>query len=109
MRISRLELLQSAIEAPQLQFQGLDPYPTIEAKGAALAFHIARNHPLQDGNKRLAFMASEQFFFINGYDLNFEIDEGEKTFVDLAAGNLTIEELRDWFKAHLTEINRPAK
>lgn len=53
-KASRLELLDSALRAPQAGFGDEDFYPTIEQKAAVLAVRIARNHPLPDGNKRLA-------------------------------------------------------
>ena len=53
-KVSRLELLDSALHAPQAGFGDEDFYPSIEQKAAVLAVRIARNHPLPDGNKRLA-------------------------------------------------------
>lgn len=105
-RISRIELLQSAIETPRISFQGLDPYPTFAAKAASLSLAIARNHPLQDGNKRLAFLAGLQFAWINGFDLDYEIDDAEKLFFALAAGEISQEELTQWYEEHLAPSNQ---
>jgi death-on-curing protein len=52
-KVSRLELLDSALHAPQAGFGDEDFYPSLEQKAAILAFRIARNLPLPDGNKRL--------------------------------------------------------
>ncbi len=44
-KASRLELLDSALHAPQAGFRDEDFYPSIELKAAVLALRIARNHP----------------------------------------------------------------
>ena len=85
MRVSRIELLESAIAIPKMQFEGLNPYPSISNKAAALSIHIVRNHPLQDGNKRLSLMCAINFFWINGFDLVIDLDETEQLFFSLAA------------------------
>jgi len=54
-KASRLELLDSALHAPQAGFGEEDFYPDLEQKAAVLTVRIARNHPLPDGNKRLAW------------------------------------------------------
>lgn len=56
-KASRLELLDSALHAPQAGFGDEDFYPSVEQKAAVLAVRIARNHPLPDGNKRLAWQS----------------------------------------------------
>ena len=101
MRVSRIELLESALAAPKMEFNGLNPYPSISNKAAVLALHIVRNHPLQDGNKRLSLMCAINFFWINGFELSLDFDETEKLFFSLAAGNVTLEELSDWFETRL--------
>lgn len=54
-KASRLELLDSALHAPQAGFGDEDFYPDLEQKAAVLTVRIARNHPLPDGNRRLAW------------------------------------------------------
>ncbi|MCU1496241.1 MAG: filamentation induced by cAMP protein Fic [Acidimicrobiales bacterium] len=56
-RASRLELLDSALHAPQAGFGDEDFYPSLTEKAAVLAVRIALNHPLPDGNKRLAWQS----------------------------------------------------
>ena len=53
-RASRLELLDSALHAPQAGFGDVEFYPDFADKAAVLVVRIAKNHPLPDGNKRLA-------------------------------------------------------
>jgi hypothetical protein len=53
-KTSAIDLLDSALHAPQASFGGHEFYPRFIDKAAVLAVRIARNHPLPDGNKRLA-------------------------------------------------------
>lgn len=45
-KASRLELLDSALHAPQASFGGEDFYPTLLDKAALLVVRVARNHAL---------------------------------------------------------------
>jgi len=50
-RASRLDLLDSALHAPpQGGLVDIEFYPELTAKAAVLVVHLARNHPLPDGN-----------------------------------------------------------
>jgi death-on-curing protein len=51
-------LLESASARPRSTAFGEDAYPSIHLKAAAMLHSIARNHPLVDGNKRLALAAT---------------------------------------------------
>jgi death on curing protein len=55
-RLPRIALADSALAAPQAGFGDQDAYPTLAEKAAVLVEHLARNHPLPDGNKRAAFL-----------------------------------------------------
>ncbi len=54
-RVSRIELLESAIAASEAGFGEHDLYPDFFDKAAVLCFRIVRNHALPDGNKRLGW------------------------------------------------------
>ncbi|HXR59881.1 MAG TPA: Fic family protein [Solirubrobacterales bacterium] len=65
-RLPRIALADSALAAPQAGFAGQDAYPTLIEKAAVLVEHLARNHPLPDGNKRAAFLSVWLFLEANG-------------------------------------------
>ena len=65
-RLPRIGLAASALAVPASGFGDQDAYVTLLDKAAALIEHLARNHPLPDGNKRCAFLAAERFLAING-------------------------------------------
>jgi death-on-curing protein len=71
------------------------------ALAAAYAFGIARNHPFVDGNKRTAAVVSELFLIRNGYVLTAEDPELVVVFLSLAAGELSEEQMADWFRGHI--------
>lgn len=70
---------------------------------AAYAFGIARNHPFVDGNKRTAWVVANLFLDLNGFELTFDETAAIATVERLAAGELSEEELADWFREHLIE------
>jgi death-on-curing protein len=70
---------------------------------AAYAFGIARNHPFADGNKRAAWVMARLFLRKNGIGLTFGEQEAIAMVMALAAGELTEDELADWFRDHLAQ------
>lgn len=72
--------------------------PDVAELAAAYAYGIARNHPFVDGNKRTAAVVSETFLALNGHALTCDDVELVTTFLELAAGTLTVETLTDWFR-----------
>ena len=87
-RSPRIDLLDSALHAPQASFGGQDLYPEFIDKAAVLAVRIARNHPLMDGNKRLAWTCLVMFVMLNGRRLEVPADDTVSTMVSVAAGEL---------------------
>lgn len=78
--------------------------PDIAELAAAYAYGIARNHPFVDGNKRTAAVVSETFLVLNGHALTCDDVELVTTFLELAAGTLTVEALTDWFRRWVVPI-----
>jgi death on curing protein len=75
--------------------------PDLAALAAANAFGIARNHPFVDGNKRTAAVVSETFLVLNGARLKASDAEVVVAFLALAAGDLSEDDLADWFRQHI--------
>ena len=82
---------------------GEDAYPTFTEKAAALMHSLARNHPLVDGNKRLAWSATRAFCLLNGYDIRYEVDAAESFVLAVAAGESDVPGIARWLEAHLVE------
>ncbi|MCB2077485.1 MAG: type II toxin-antitoxin system death-on-curing family toxin [Novosphingobium sp.] len=71
------------------------------ALAAAYAFGLARNHPFADGNKRTCWVVARLILRKNGVALHFDEMDAIRTVQALAAGDLTEDELADWFRGHL--------
>ena len=92
-------MLESALVRPQNL--AVDGKPDAAELAAAYAFGIAPNHPFVDGNKRTAAVVSETFLALNGYIIAATDAEIVVAFLALAAGELSEEEMADWFRTHL--------
>lgn len=95
-------LLDSAMVRPRNLMDYGDP--DVSALAAAYAWGLARNHPFVDDNKRTAAVVSETFLILNGYHLTASDAEVVVAFVALAAGELSEDELADWFRVHIVEV-----
>lgn len=90
-------LLLSALARPQNLFAyGEDV--EIPQLAAAYAFGIVKNHPFLDGNKRTAYVVMRTFLLINSFDLEATQEEKYITFLKLAEGTLSENELAEWIK-----------
>ncbi|MEN9736563.1 MAG: hypothetical protein RL129_1274 [Actinomycetota bacterium] len=91
-------LLQSAIDRPRTTVFGEDAYKTFPEKAAALMHSLARNHPLVDGNKRLAWSATRTFCLLNGFDINLNVDDAESLVLGVAAGKFDVAQIAQLLK-----------
>ncbi|MEU2248848.1 type II toxin-antitoxin system death-on-curing family toxin [Streptomyces sp. NPDC019224] len=84
-----LGLLSSAVHRPQSQMYGVEAYSDLFEKAAALLQSLAVNHPLVDGNKRMAWMSTVVFLDFNGSEMvAVDQDEAYKLVVEVAQGSL---------------------
>jgi death-on-curing protein len=90
-------LLDSALARPKNLFNYEPEKATIPNLAASYAYGLARNHPFMDGNKRVALVVSLLFLRLNEMDLAVPLEERYKTFMALAEGALSEEELSTWF------------
>jgi death-on-curing protein len=88
-------LLQSALHRC-VNKAAYEPDSTIPELAASLAYGLAMNHPFNDGNKRIAMIASFAFLEMNGMRMQASELDAYEVFMDLAAGRLTEAELAKW-------------
>ncbi|HBI43612.1 MAG TPA: type II toxin-antitoxin system death-on-curing family toxin [Planctomycetales bacterium] len=88
-------LLDSALlaAANRQHYEGAD----LAACAATYAFHLARNHPFVDGNKRVGAAVAEIFVRLNGAHLSASNDDIVAMFLDIAAGTVSREEVEQAF------------
>ena len=94
-------LLESALSQPKATFFGELLHPTIHEQAAAYLYHIAKNHPFLDGNKRTAYGGMEAFLRLNGHNLNLTDDEAYDMVMRVAQGEITKEELSRFVEQHI--------
>lgn len=98
-------LLASAVHRPRTEVFGVEAYPTMQTKAAALLHSVVSNHPYVDGNKRMGWAAAEAFFRLNGYALHpGSEDEAFELVMDVAKGGMAVPEIAE----RLDGLFRPA-
>ncbi|MFM6841059.1 MAG: type II toxin-antitoxin system death-on-curing family toxin [Candidatus Planktophila sp.] len=93
MQIRDEGLIKSAAERPRTTVFGDDAYETFDEKAAALMHSLARNHPLIDGNKRIAWSATRAFCLLNGREISLKVDAAEKLVLEIARGEVDVKEI----------------
>ena len=94
-------LLLSALARPQNLLAYSEDTPDISSLAASYGFGIAKNHSFVDGNKRTALVVARTFLLLNGFSLNASQEEKYLTFLKLAEGNLSEEELAAWIRGKI--------
>jgi death-on-curing protein len=97
-------LLESAVAQPLMTFDGVDLYPTLVEKAAALCFSVVSNHPFIDGNKRVGHAVMETFLLLNGCEINSSVTEQEKIILSLAAGDCERAEFVEWLRNRIIQV-----
>jgi death-on-curing protein len=96
-------LLDSALAKPRNVFAYTEK-PEIFRLAASYAFGIARNHAFVDGNKRTALVVSLTFLDRNGWDIEASKEDVYFTFLHLADGSLSEDELTVWLTKHAVPL-----
>ncbi len=73
---------------------------------AAFVFHVVKNHPFVDGNKRVALMSAGVFLRMNGWDLSSEGTAAADAILAVVDGTMSKEALTEWFRASSRERPR---
>jgi death on curing protein len=62
--------LESSITQPFQEVGGQELYPTLVSKASMLYYFCIKNHPFEDGNKRMGIFALIMYLAKNGYWLD---------------------------------------
>jgi death on curing protein len=93
-------LLESALAQPQATFGGKHLHGDVFEMAAAYLFHLVKNHPFIDGNKRVGLEAALLFLEINGH----AVETTNEALVDLvlqtAQGPATKQQIAEFLRAH---------
>lgn len=98
--------LSYILEAVRSFSFGVDRYPTIIDKAAAIGYHIITRHIFHDGNKRTGIQSCVIFLELNGLEMQLDPeDEVEQMALAVASGNNAVTEQE--FAAWVNRRTRP--
>lgn len=75
LNLSKTGKIKGCLKSPFQSFGGIDLYPTIYDKASKLFYEINKGHNLSNGNKRMAYVVTEYFLFINNIVLDISDDK----------------------------------
>jgi death on curing protein len=92
--------VEAAVFRPQSGY-----YNSLEEEAAALMESLGNNHGFLDGNKRIAFSATDTFLRINGFYLDVLAEEAH----EFIYGSMDRHEFRfvkilDWIREHVKKL-----
>ena len=99
-----LGLLIGAVDRPSLKYRGMDVYTPLAMKAAALMESLARNNALFDGNKRLAWLATNVFLELNGSTVQFNDNEIFSLLREVQQGYLATNDLAHRLHARMGPV-----
>jgi len=93
--------VEAAVFRPQTGY-----YDSVEDEAAALMESLGMNHGFLDGNKRIAFTATDVFLRRNGFCMDVAAEEGH-SFIE---GSLARQEFRyakilEWIRGHMKRLD----
>ena len=98
--------LESALARPFTAFGGVEMFPDLTSKVAALIHSLISFHPFADGNKRTALVAADVCLRLDGHRL-VPSEEVEPFFWAVARGEKEITEIEDWLRAVIEPWSGP--
>lgn len=98
--IRDMGLLESAVAMPQAGFGGQYFHTDLFEMAAAYLFHIVKNHPFVDGNKRVGSMAAYAFLELNGKTFDAPEREYGDLVLAVAEGKRTKSAIAEFFRKY---------
>jgi len=92
-------LLESALFRPQTGY-----YRDLSEMAAAMFESLLMNRPFVDGNKRVAFFATDVFLRLNGWWIRADADDAHRFLIGLLERHeCGFSHLLPWLRAHIVE------
>lgn len=98
--IRDLGLLQSALAQPRVTFEGQFLHANLFEMASAYLFHLVKNHPFMDANKRTGAVAALVFLELNGVEIESSEAEFEELVLEAAQGRREKPSISQFFKEH---------
>jgi death-on-curing protein len=93
-------LLESALAMPEASYADEELHPTLFEKAAAYLFHLVKNHPFVDGNKRVGLAVALAFLAMNDVLIKATDDELVKVVLGAAEGKVSKAEIAVFLREH---------
>jgi death-on-curing protein len=93
-------LLESALAMPEATYSNEYLHPSLEEQAAAYLFHLVKNHPFIDGNKRAGLACCLVFLRLNGHRIRATDDAVVNLVVGVAEGRIAKAEVAVFLRAH---------
>lgn len=103
-RVTKLSLAESALAAPFASFGGQDFYGHPIQRAAVLASRIMRNHPLPDGNKRVALILMDLYLEQEGFQLKATAADVDRTLRAVAAREMAEGDFVIWLQTQTARV-----
>lgn len=97
-------LLESALAQPKMTIRGKYLHKTIFDKAAAYGFHVCKNHPFVDGNKRVSFVLMDIFLQANGWQIIADETSAYEMMMNLASSKMNKAQLSMWLEANCKRL-----
>jgi death-on-curing protein len=94
--IRDLSALKSCLERPLQTFDQRDLYPTPIDKAAAIVESFVKNHPFNDGNKRIGYVSMRLFLMQENLDINADEEDKYQFVIGIADGSLEFDQIKAW-------------
>lgn len=86
--IRDIDLLKSALGMPPATYGGEFLHTDIYEMAASYLFHLVKNHPFVDGNKRVGAVAALVFLALNGFEFHAPEDDFADMVLAVARGGM---------------------
>ncbi|GGM33930.1 type II toxin-antitoxin system death-on-curing family toxin [Microbacterium saperdae] len=100
LHIRDIGLLSSALARPSSSMFGVEAYPELEVKAAALLSSLSQNHPLIDGNKRFSWVLTLTFLEMNGVVIEMDTDAAFNLILRAAQSKADLPEIAELLRRH---------
>ena len=82
--------VEAALTRPFAEFDGVEAFPSVPDKAAALLHGLVTGHPFVDGNEHVGLAAMLIWLETNGYRLALDAEGRYSTTMRVAAGSLSV-------------------
>ncbi len=104
-------ILESCLVTPFQRFSGKALYPSMVSKASILLYLMIKNHPFQNGNKRIALTTLFVFLYKNNKWLNLDPEELYNFTIWVAQSPAKLKDevvagIEKFIRAYLVDLNK---